>query len=203
MVSTYNDLIDSELLADIVSVSKATLIKWEKNGKITPLQCETGKKYRLEQLTEFKEIREILSSTWDLEQTVRPLRKFSSIELFAGAGGLAIGLEKAGFEAVALNEIDKHACNTLRANRKNWNVIESDIRNIDFAEFSGVDFLSGGFPCQAFSYAGNQLGFEDTRGTLFFEFSRAIKETQPSVFLGENVRGLLEHDHGRTICSRR
>ena len=122
-----------------------------------------------------------------------------SIELFAGAGGLAIGLEQAGFNAIALNELDKHACNTLRKNRGHWNVIEDDIKNIDFTLFNGVDFVSGGFPCQAFSYAGKQLGFEDTRGTLFFEFARVIKETQPKVFLGENVKGLLEHDEGRTI----
>nr|WP_126386255.1 DNA (cytosine-5-)-methyltransferase [Pseudanabaena sp. ABRG5-3] len=127
------------------------------------------------------------------------VKKFNSIELFAGAGGLAIGLERAGFNAIALNEFDKDACKTLRANRPNWNVIEGDVKNVDFTEFSNVDLLAGGFPCQAFSYAGNKLGFEDTRGTLFFEFARAIKELQPKIFLGENVRGLLKHDNGRTL----
>ena len=161
-------------------------IKWEKTGKIK-------KKYSVDQLTEFKEIRDMLDLTWDSEKKVKPVKKYSSIELFAGAGGLAIGLEQAGFEAIALNEFDKHACNTLRKNREQWNVIEGDIRDVDFTQFNGVDFISGGFPCQAFSYAGKQLGFKDTRGTLFFEFARAIKETQPKVFLGENVRGLLEH----------
>lgn len=200
MISKYKELIDAELLADIVSVSKATLLKWEKTGRITPIFCESGKKkYSVDQLTEFKEIRDMLDSTWDSEKKVKPVKKYSSIELFAGAGGLAIGLEQAGFEAIALNEFDKHACNTLRKNREQWNVIEGDIRDVDFTQFNGVDFISGGFPCQAFSYAGKQLGFEDTRGTLFFEFARAIKETQPKVFLGENVRGLLEHDDGRTI----
>jgi len=200
MTSTYKNLIDAELLADIVSVSKSTLLKWEKSGKLKPLVCSNGKKkYKLDQLTEFQEVREMLETSWDTEKDIKPVRAFSSIELFAGAGGLAIGLEKAGFEAVALNEFDKNACNTLRNNRSKWNVIEGDIRNIDFTPFKGVDFVAGGFPCQAFSYAGNQLGFEDTRGTLFFEFARAVKETQPKVFLGENVRGLLEHDNGKTI----
>ncbi len=143
-------------------------------------------------------IRQMLESKWDEEMQITPLRPYASIELFAGAGGLAIGLEKAGFEAVALNEWDKHACNTLRSNRPLWNVLEGDIQQIDFTAFKNIDFISGGFPCQAFSYAGKQLGFEDTRGTLFFEFARAIKETQPKVFLGENVRGLLEHDQGNT-----
>jgi DNA (cytosine-5)-methyltransferase 1 len=199
MILTYNS-IDAELLADIVSVSKSTLLKWENNGKLKPFISTAGKKqYQINQLTEFREIREMLNSKWDEEIQVKPVRSFSSIELFAGAGGLAIGLEKAGFEAAALNEFDKQACNTLRANRPNWNIIESDIQNVDFTSFRGIDFISGGFPCQAFSYAGNQLGFEDTRGTLFFEFARAIKEAQPKVFLGENVRGLLEHDNGRTI----
>jgi DNA (cytosine-5)-methyltransferase 1 len=100
-----------------------------------------------------------------------------------------------------LNELDKHACDTLRKNRPHWNVMQGDVCGIDFTPFKGIDFLSGGFPCQAFSYAGNQLGFEDTRGTLFFEFARAIKECQPRVFLGENVRGLLEHDNGKTIAA--
>ena len=200
MTSIFKNLIDAELLADIVSISKSTLLKWEKSGKINPLFCSNGKKkYQLEQLSEFPEVRAILETSWDIEKEIKPARAFSSIELFAGAGGLAIGLEKAGFEAIALNEFDKHACNTLRTNRGNWNVIEGDIRGVDFTSFKGVDFVSGGFPCQAFSYAGKQRGFEDSRGTLFYEFSRVIKETQPKVFLGENVRGLLEHDDGRTI----
>ncbi len=125
--------------------------------------------------------------------------KFTSMELFAGAGGLALGLEKAGFHAIALNEFDKHACATLRKNRPNWNVIEGDIAKIDFSPYKGVDLISGGFPCQSFSYAGKQLGFEDARGTLFFEFARAIQECQPKIFLGENVKGLLTHEGGKTL----
>src|SRR5699024_9187497 len=75
-----------------------------------------------------------------------------------------------------------------------------DIANIDFSEFrNNVDVVTGGFPCQAFSYAGKSLGFQDTRGTLFFEMARAIKETQPKLFLAENVRALLNHDKGRTL----
>ena len=195
-------MIDAELLADIVAVSKSTLLKWEANGKITPIYNATGKKqYALEQLADFPAVKAMLESNWEAEAQVKPLRPYSSIELFAGAGGLAIGLEQAGFQAIALNELDKHACNTLRLNRPHWNVLEGDIHQVNFTSFKGVDFLSGGFPCQAFSYAGNQLGFEDTRGTLFFEFARAIQECQPQVFLGENVRGLMEHDNGRTLAT--
>lgn len=127
---------------------------------------------------------------------------FNSIELFAGAGGLALGLEKAGFNAILLNEVDKYACETLRYNRPTWKVVQDDIKNVDFTSYKKeVDFVSGGFPCQAFSYAGNKRGFDDIRGTMFFEFARVIKEVQPKVFLGENVRGLLNHDNGRTLST--
>lgn len=130
------------------------------------------------------------------------LPKFSSIELFAGAGGLALGLERAGFQAILLNEWDQYACATLRHNRPKWNVLEGDVCEIDFTPFHGkVDLLSGGFPCQTFSYAGKGEGFNDIRGTMFFQFARAIKEVQPKVILGENVRGLLTHDKGRTIAT--
>ncbi|ALG69561.1 DNA (cytosine-5-)-methyltransferase [Beggiatoa leptomitoformis] len=203
-MSSFEHAIDADLLADILSVSKTTVSQWEKSGKITAILDTTGhKRYALESLQSFDVVRQMLESTWNQEILIKPVRPFSSIELFAGAGGLAVGLEKAGFQAVALNEWDKHACNTLRTNRPHWNILEGDIQQIDFKIFKGIDFISGGFPCQAFSYAGKQLGFEDTRGTLFFEFARAIKETQPKVFLGENVRGLLEHDQGKTLATIR
>ncbi len=115
---------------------------------------------------------------------------------------MALGLERAGFQAVLLNEWDKHACATLRHNRPNWNVLEGDVCDIDFTPYRGkIDLLSGGFPCQAFSYAGKGEGFNDIRGTMFFQFARAIEEVQPKVILGENVRGLLSHDSGRTIAT--
>ena len=122
------------------------------------------------------------------------------IELFAGAGGLALGLEKAGIHTVEYVEFDKTCCETLIVNRPNWNVICDDIHNVSFAKFRGrVDLVTGGFPCQAFSYAGKKLGFEDTRGTLFHEFARCVNEVQPLMFLAENVRGLVSHDKGRTL----
>ena len=197
------ETVSAELLADIVSVSKSTLSKWDKNGKIVSIQnpITNKKEYRVSQLTQFEEVRNMLDGNWERELNIKPLRIFSSVELFAGCGGLALGLEKAGFQAIALNEFDKDACNTLRANRPEWNVIQDDIRKVDFAKFAGIDLIAGGFPCQAFSYAGEKLGFEDIRGTLFFEFARAIKEVQPKIFIGENVRGLLNHDDGKTLST--
>ncbi len=120
------------------------------------------------------------------------------LELFAGGGGLACGLEKAGLNSVALIEIDKKCCDTLKKNRPSWNIINADIHDINFSQFN-VDVVTGGFPCQAFSYAGKKLGFEDTRGTLFHEFARCLKETRPLLFMAENVRGLISHDHGKTL----
>lgn len=129
---------------------------------------------------------------------------YTDIELFAGAGGLALGLEQAGFQGLAFVELDHAACETLRRNRANWNVIEGDVHEVDFSEYKGkVDLVSGGAPCQAFSYAGKRLGFGDTRGTLFHEFARCVRETQPKMFLFENVRGLLNHDLGRTLSTIR
>lgn len=129
-----------------------------------------------------------------------------TIELFAGAGGLALGVERAGFETIALIEIDKDAANTLKANRPNWNVICDDIANISQQDLESyfniargeLDLLSGGAPCQAFSYAGKRLGLEDARGTLFYHYALFLEKLQPKMFLFENVRGLQSHDMGRT-----
>lgn len=133
-------------------------------------------------------------------------RQFTTIELFAGAGGLALGIEQAGFETLGLVEIDKDAADTLKQNRPNWRVLNEDIAKIsclDLPEFFGLqkgelDLLSGGAPCQSFSYAGKRLGLEDARGTLFYHYAKFLEQLQPKMFLFENVRGLLSHDHGRT-----
>lgn len=191
-------------VADILSVSKETLRRWDEKGKLTPIRhpINNYRVYHRKQLFEFEEAQLMFKSLWDEELETKPHRSYKSIELFAGAGGLALGLEKAGFEAQLLNEIDKYACETLKKNRPHWNVLQGDIKNIDFTPYKhNIDFLSGGFPCQAFSYAGQKLGFEDARGTLFYEFARAVKESQPKVFLAENVRGLLSHDEGRTLAT--
>lgn len=126
------------------------------------------------------------------------MKKYGVIELFAGCGGLALGLEKAGLKTELLVEIDKDCVGTLRQNRPNWKVIQEDVSKVDFKDMK-ADVVTGGFPCQAFSYAGKKLGFEDTRGTLFFEFARCIKEVQPKIFIGENVEGLLRHEGGKTL----
>ncbi len=135
-----------------------------------------------------------------------PAMRYTDIELFAGAGGLSLGIEKAGFDTIALIEVDKDAASTLKENRPSWNVIHDDIANISSLDLSkffkipvgALDLLSGGAPCQSFSYAGKRLGLEDTRGTLFYHFALFLKKLQPRTFLFENVRGLLTHNHGNT-----
>ncbi|MBQ6471415.1 MAG: DNA (cytosine-5-)-methyltransferase [Victivallales bacterium] len=191
-------------VADMLSVSKETLRRWDANGKLVPIRhpMNNYRVYHHDQLLIFDEAKLMFNSMWDEEMKTTPKRPYTDIELFAGAGGLALGLEMAGFKHVALNELMRDACDTLRRNRPKWNVLEGDVAQMSFDAYCGqVDMVSGGFPCQAFSYAGKKLGFEDTRGTLFYQFARVVKEVQPKIFLGENVRGLLEHNEGKTMAT--
>ncbi len=119
-------------------------------------------------------------------------KKLTSIEICAGAGGQALGLELSGFDHIALVEIEPLACQTLKANRPKWNVIEADVRNFSAKEFKGVDLLAGGVPCPPFSIAGKQLGHLDERD-LFPEALRLVRECNPNAILLENVRGLLDN----------
>ena len=187
--------------SDLLGVSRATVLSWIGKDRFKVHTDSDGKKFFfLDEIDDIPEISAMLQSRWDEEMLTTPVSRFTSVELFAGAGGLALGMEKAGFDHLLLNEFDHSACETLRHNRPNWNVVEGDIHDIDFTPYrDSIDFLSGGFPCQAFSYAGKRLGFEETRGTLFFELARAVKEIHPKVFMGENVKGLLEHDGGKTM----
>lgn len=201
-ISHRDEYFSIETVADILSVSKKTVVSWRNNGRLVPqLDPNVFKKpYGRAELEQFPQFQALFNSQWDAMDEIHPKRDYSLVELFAGAGGLAIGLDQAGFKSTLLNEKDKYACQTLRHNRPEWNVVEGDIADIDFNHLQGsIDLLTGGFPCQPFSSAGKQLGFEDIRGTLVFEMIRAIKEVQPKVFLAENVKGLVENDNGKTL----
>lgn len=191
-----------EEASKLIGKSKETLRRWDREGKLNAVR-EPISNYRLYKRHDLESIFSSFIKIKDKKSTnnfVEAKKKYSVLELFAGAGGLALGFEKAGLKCVALNEIDKWACETLRKNRPNWNVFEGDIINYSFTNFyNKVDVVAGGFPCQAFSYAGKKLGLADARGTLFYEFARVVKEVNPLICVGENVRGLLSHDNGKTL----
>lgn len=189
--------------AELLGKSKETLRRWDREGKL-PAVREPMSNYRMYPKSQIEDIFSDFFNTQTVKEVVdnytKPAREYKVLELFAGAGGLAIGLENAGLKCVALNEIDKFACQTLRRNRPNWNILEGDIKEFDFSNYKNkVEVVTGGFPCQAFSYAGKKLGFADARGTLFYEFARVVTEVNPLICVGENVRGLLSHDNGRTL----
>lgn len=126
------------------------------------------------------------------------------LDLFAGIGGFRLGMERAGHKCVGYCEIDKYARLSYNAIHNTEGEIDykdiTEVTNEEFRELRGkVDVICGGFPCQAFSIAGNQLGFEDARGTLFYEIVRAAEQIKPRYLFLENVRNLLSHDKGKTF----
>lgn len=123
------------------------------------------------------------------------------IDFFAGIGGFRLGMEMAGHECVGHCEIDRFADKSYRAmhdvKEREW--YADDVTRVKPGELPEADCYCFGFPCQAFSIAGNRRGFEDTRGTLFFEVMRLAKERKPRVLFAENVKGLLNHENGKTF----
>lgn len=190
--------------ADILNISADTIRRWEKKGLIKSRRNASN--HRLFSLEELQRVQKKMNgdhSDNHFRVLTHPQKtNYTSIELFAGAGGTALGLENAGIKHVLLNELDDDCVETLLNNRPHWNVLHKNVSQVSFKQWRGkVDIIQGGFPCQSFSYAGKKGGFEDTRGTLFYEFARAIKEVQPKIAVGENVRGLLRHDKGKTLST--
>ena len=186
-----------------IGVSADTIRRWEKKGLIKATRSEHN--YRLFNLAEIERLHKKTSSSYTSNNNFKVLKsykksKYTVIELFAGAGGTALGFENAGFNHVLLNEVDKEAVSTLKLNKPNWNILHEDVARVDFTGMK-ADIVEGGFPCQSFSYAGKKMGFEDARGTLFYEFARCVKEVRPKIAMGENVKGLLRHDKGETLKS--
>lgn len=172
-------------LADAVGMSKygdRTIRRWER-GETAPSVLE------LQQILDFPES----VAFPNLENA-----PYTMIDLFAGIGGTRLGFYLTNKVATVFSsEIDKFACKTYKANF--GEMPYGDITEILATDIPDHDILVGGFPCQAFSQAGKKLGFKDTRGTLFFEIERIIKEKRPKVFLLENVKNLRSHDKGRTF----
>jgi DNA (cytosine-5)-methyltransferase 1 len=197
-----SDYISLTEASELIGKSKETLRRWDRDGKLLAVR-EPISNYRVYNRAQVELLfKEFIDTEIEEENHnyVKPEKEYSVLELFAGAGGLAIGLEQAGMKCVALNEIDKWACETLRTNRPNWKVLEGDIKSFNFSDYyNKIDVVTGGFPCQAFSYAGKKLGLSDARGTLFYEYARVVKEVNPPICIGENVRGLLSHENGKTL----
>ena len=119
--------------------------------------------------------------------------------LFSGIGGIDLAFRQAGFEIVWANEIDRDAAKTYRHNFGGEHLVERDIKSVKTEDIPDFDVLVAGFPCQSFSLAGKQKGFEDPRGSLFFEIERIVKAKRPKVIFLENVANLLEHDDGKSF----
>lgn len=126
------------------------------------------------------------------------MKKFTCIDFFCGAGGLSLGLEKAGFEHIALIDSNKDCCKTLEINRPNWNVLHTDIKDL-FLYFENVDLICGGPPCQPFSIIGKKRGFDDPRAKSLFTFFNIIKNFKPKIILIENVKNLLKIDNSHVF----
>jgi DNA (cytosine-5)-methyltransferase 1 len=131
---------------------------------------------------------------------------YKFIDLFAGIGGFHLALHNLGAECVYASEWDEHARKTYELNFRDISpeLFESgnyvgDITKVDKHDIPDFDILCAGFPCQPFSQAGHKLGFDDTRGTLFFDIAEIIRIKQPQAFFLENVRGLFKHDEGKTF----
>jgi len=187
--------------ANELGITVEKIRRWGKKGLIKPKPNGANRLFSIEWLKRIRDkyAGEYEGTSLEYLKTNNPTN-FRCIEIFSGAGGLALGLENAGFKTELLVEIDEDSAKTLEANRPNWNIINKDIKDVDLSHYKGkVDLIAGGFPCQAFSYAGHGKGFEDTRGTLFFEFAKGVKEIRPKIALAENVRGLINHDEGRTL----
>lgn len=194
-----------EQASQSLGLSPNTILTWEKKRLIkSDKQINNIRLFDLEEIHSLQlqiENRNIADQTTILKILKNDVpTSFKVIELFAGCGGMALGLENAGLNTELLVENNQDCINTLLANKPSWNVLSSDVSKVDFRQYQGqVDIVAGGFPCQAFSYAGQGRGFADTRGTLFFEFARCLQEVKPKIAIAENVRGLLSHQQGKTL----
>jgi DNA (cytosine-5)-methyltransferase 1 len=197
---TLDGFVTVHVAAEILKVSPDTIRRWHKKGLIKANKGNNGERlFSVEELERLSSKSKESDIPWQVLQASKS--KLTSIELFCGAGGLALGMENAGINSKLLVDFDRDSIRTIAKNRPNLNALLASVTDIDLHEYKDqIDIMAGGFPCQAFSYAGKSRGFADTRGTLFYEYARLIKQVKPKLVIGENVKGLLNHDEGRTLA---
>ena len=171
----------------------ADAIGLDKNGDSYLRRCESGKEV-LDDTLSAKIMNFAIATPY---RKSKKKYKFTYIDLFAGIGGIRIPFQELGGKCVFTSEWDQFAQKTYKMNF--GGKIAGDITLLDEKKIPDFDILLGGFPCQPFSQAGLHKGFSDTRGTLFFDIERIIREKRPKAFLLENVKQLKGHDRGRTF----
>ena len=193
------DLVPVHLAAELLKVSPDTIRRWHKKGLIKAIVGPHGARlFSKDEISRVNRKSSASDKPWKVLEASKS--KLTSIELFCGAGGLALGMHNAGINSKLLVDFDKDSIKTLQQNRPGWESICASVLEINLDEYENqIDIMAGGFPCQAFSFAGKGLGFADTRGTLFYEYARLIDQVKPRLVIGENVKGLLNHDEGRTL----
>ena len=193
------DLVPVHLAAELLKVSPDTIRRWHKKGLIKAIVGPHGERlFSKDEISRVNRKSSASDKPWKVLEASKS--KLTSIELFCGAGGLALGMHNAGINSKLLVDFDKDSIKTLQQNRPGWESICASVLEINLDEYENqIDIMAGGFPCQAFTFAGKGLGFADTRGTLFYEYARLIDQVKPRLVIGENVKGLLNHDEGRTL----
>lgn len=204
MIGTESNFVCVTAAAKALNVSADTIRRWNKLGLIKAVRDKNNRRlFNLDEISRLqRKLNGVDSTEYQILKSVQRFDDITCIDLFAGAGGTALGFHNAGIKHVLLNELDSNAVTTLNINNEKhglgWVIDGRDVRELSFTKGQAT-IIQAGFPCQAFSYAGKSRGFEDTRGTLFFEFVRAIRDVKPMIAIGENVRGLERHDGGRTL----
>lgn len=197
-VTSHHNLTVHEA-ANTLSVSSDTIRRWHKKGLIKAQIGPHGERlFSPDELLRIKNKNSGSDIEWQILKA--PKSKLNSIELFCGAGGLALGMHNAGINSELLVDFDKDSIRTIQENKPSWDAICESVVDLELKKYRNqIDIMAGGFPCQAFSYAGKGLGFADTRGTLFYDYARLIDQVKPKLVIGENVKGLVNHDEGRTL----
>lgn len=192
------DLLTLKQVCEILQCHPNTLRQWDKRGVLQAVRLGPRRDRRYKKDDVYALLEQNSSPDVIDENPVHKSSPPRFIDLFAGVGGIRLGFERNGCECVFSSEWDKYSQDVYEANFGHRPA--GDITKIETSDIPDHDILTGGFPCQAFSIIGQRKGFGDTRGTLFFDIERILRDKRPYSFLLENVRSLVNHDGGRTFA---